>query len=85
MCHAVPGKWCIFGCMLSAGFDSVVNERANTLTYPKGKSRYTVALLLELLTIKPIKYKITLDGKRIDTGGMTVMWVLQQTGLPQSP
>src|SRR5436189_5930922 len=19
MCHAVPGKWCVFGCMLSAG------------------------------------------------------------------
>jgi diacylglycerol kinase (ATP) len=63
-------RW--FGCMLSAGFDSVVNERANTLTYPKGKSRYTVALLLELLTIKPISYTITLDGKKIDTGGMMV-------------
>jgi diacylglycerol kinase (ATP) len=63
-------RW--FGCMLSAGFDSVVNERANTLTYPKGKSRYTVALLLELLTIKPIRYQITLDGRKIDTGGMMV-------------
>jgi diacylglycerol kinase (ATP) len=63
-------RW--FGCMLSAGFDAVVNERANTLKYPRGKSRYTVALLLELLTIKPIQYRITLDGATFDTGGMLV-------------
>jgi diacylglycerol kinase (ATP) len=63
-------RW--FGCMLSAGFDAVVNERANTLKYPRGKSRYTVALLLELLTIKPIQYRITLDGATLDTGGMLV-------------
>jgi diacylglycerol kinase (ATP) len=64
------GRW--FGCMVSAGFDSVVNERANTLQHPKGKSRYTVALLLELITLKVITYKLTLDGKHIDTGGMMV-------------
>jgi diacylglycerol kinase (ATP) len=67
---AGAGRW--FACMLSAGFDAVVNERANTLKYPRGKSRYTVALLLELLTIKPIKYRITLDAMTLDTGGMLV-------------
>ncbi|HEX4057574.1 MAG TPA: YegS/Rv2252/BmrU family lipid kinase [Galbitalea sp.] len=63
-------RW--FGCMLSAGFDSIVNERANRMQHPKGASRYTIAMLLELVTIKPIQYKITHDGKTLESGGMLV-------------
>jgi diacylglycerol kinase (ATP) len=63
-------RW--FGCMLSAGFDSLVNERANTWRHPKGASRYTLAMLRELVTLKPIQYKITHDGELLDTGGMLV-------------
>ena len=51
-----------FACALSAGFDAVVNERANTMTRPKGPSRYIIALVLELITLKPIEYALTLDG-----------------------
>ena len=51
-----------FACALSAGFDAVVNERANTMTRPKGPSRYIIALVLELITLKPIEYTLTLDG-----------------------
>ncbi|MEJ1230962.1 MAG: hypothetical protein WDM88_10640 [Galbitalea sp.] len=63
-------RW--FGCMLSAGFDAIVNERANRMKYPKGKNRYTVAMLLELITLKPIQYTITYDGTTLTTGGMLV-------------
>jgi diacylglycerol kinase (ATP) len=63
-------RW--FGCMLSAGFDAIVNERANTMQHPKGKSRYTLAMLLELVTLKPILYRITFDGEPVETGGMMV-------------
>ena len=63
-------RW--FGCMLSAGFDSIVNERANSMQHPKGASRYTIAMLLELVTLKPITYRITADGVVLDTGGMMV-------------
>jgi len=63
-------RW--FGCMLSAGFDSIVNERANRMQHPKGKSRYTIAMLLELVTLKPIHYRITHDGEVLETGGMMV-------------
>jgi diacylglycerol kinase (ATP) len=63
-------RW--FGCMLSAGFDSIVNERANTMRHPKGASRYTLAMLIELVTLKPIQYRITADGELLDTGGMMV-------------
>jgi diacylglycerol kinase (ATP) len=61
-------RW--FGCMLSAGFDSIVNERANTMTHPKGASRYTLAMLRELITLKPIEYKITHDGQTFESGGV---------------
>jgi diacylglycerol kinase (ATP) len=61
-------RW--FGCMLSAGFDSLVNERANTWRHPRGASRYTLAMLRELITLKPIQYKITHDGQEFESGGM---------------
>ncbi len=51
-----------FGCLVSAGFDAIVNERANKWTYPKGPSRYNLALIYELAKMKPITYRLTLDG-----------------------
>lgn len=51
-----------FGCILSAGFDALVNERANRMTRPRGRSRYTIALLVELARLRPIDYTLTLDG-----------------------
>jgi diacylglycerol kinase (ATP) len=50
-------------CVLSAGFDAIVNERANSITFPKGRHRYTVALLIELWKLKPLSYEVTIDGK----------------------
>jgi diacylglycerol kinase (ATP) len=51
-----------FACALSAGFDAIVNDRANHMTYPKGPSRYIIALLIELAKLKPIGYTLTIDG-----------------------
>ena len=51
-----------FACVLSAGFDALVNERANNLPFPKGRHRYTLALLIELAQLKPLEYTLTLDG-----------------------
>lgn len=51
-----------FACILSAGFDALVNERANRMTRPRGRSRYTIALLVELAKLRPIEYTLTLDG-----------------------
>lgn len=53
-------RW--FACALSAGFDSVVNERANLMRHPKGASRYIIALGIELAKLKPFQYTLTLDG-----------------------
>jgi len=63
-------RW--FAGMVSAGFDSVVNERANRMRHPKGPSRYTLALALELVALTPIAYRLVLDGTPLDTRAMLV-------------
>ncbi|TFB58229.1 diacylglycerol kinase family protein [Cryobacterium sp. Sr3] len=52
-----------FAGVLSAGFDAVVNERANRMRRPREKSRYTLAILLVLTTFRPISYRLTVDGR----------------------
>ncbi|HWH27250.1 MAG TPA: diacylglycerol kinase family protein [Pseudolysinimonas sp.] len=64
------GRW--FGCMMSAGFDALVNERANNMNRPKGASRYTLALLLELAKLRRIEYTLTMDGVVTTTGASLV-------------
>lgn len=63
-------RW--FLCALSAGFDAVVNERANNMRKPKGPSRYIIALMIELARLKRIAYRLTLDGRVIETEGALV-------------
>lgn len=58
--HGELTTW--FAGALSAGFDAVVNERANRMTRPRGKSRYTLAIVRELLTFRPISYRLIVDG-----------------------
>ena len=50
-------------CVLSAGFDAIVNERANTIRFPKGRHRYTLALLIELAKLRVLDYRVTIDGE----------------------
>jgi diacylglycerol kinase (ATP) len=57
-----------FVTVLAAGFDAVVNERANRMTWPRGQMRYNLATLAELRVFKPIPYTLDLDGatRRLD-------------------
>jgi diacylglycerol kinase (ATP) len=64
------GRW--FGGVLSSGFDSMVNERANRMTWPPGRSRYNLAIAAELRTFRPIPYVLELDGERWETEAMLV-------------
>jgi diacylglycerol kinase (ATP) len=52
-----------FLCVLSAGFDAIVNERANAMTWPRGQMRYNLATVAELRTFRPIPYVLELDGR----------------------
>lgn len=66
----VDGEW--FGAVLSSGFDSVVNERANSLKWPSGPAKYNVAIALELPVFKPSYFEIELDDRSINTQAMLV-------------
>jgi diacylglycerol kinase (ATP) len=54
-------RW--YGAVLGAGFDAIVNERANRMRFPRGRRRYDVATVAELVRLRPRAYTITLDGE----------------------
>jgi diacylglycerol kinase (ATP) len=51
-----------YATVLAAGFDAVVNERANAMRWPRGQMRYNLATLAELRTFRPLSYVIDVDG-----------------------
>jgi diacylglycerol kinase (ATP) len=67
----VGERW--FGCVLGAGFDSRVNDRANRLRWPRGRMRYNLAILAELGVFSPLAFRLTLDdGEPWQTEAMLV-------------
>jgi diacylglycerol kinase (ATP) len=67
-------RW--FAGVLAAGFDAVVNERANGWAegrrWPRGRTRYTLAVLRELPSFRQRDYVLELDGVRVETSAMIV-------------
>lgn len=61
-----------FVTVLAAGFDAVVNERANRMTWPRGQMRYNLATIAELRTFEPLPYTVELDGVPLRTDAMLV-------------
>ena len=66
----VDGEW--FASVLSTGFDAVVNERANKLSWPKGPMKYNASIAIELPRFKPRMYEIHLDDRTITTQAMLI-------------
>jgi diacylglycerol kinase (ATP) len=64
------GRW--FGTVLAAGFDSRVNDRMNRMRWPRGQSRYHVAIVRELASFRPIPFVLDIDGSRHEIEGMLV-------------
>jgi diacylglycerol kinase (ATP) len=62
-----------FGGVVAAGFDARVNDRANRMTWPRGRMRYNVAMLIELGVFRPVPYVLELDGERWETSAMLVV------------
>jgi diacylglycerol kinase (ATP) len=62
----------VFLNVLSSGFDSRVNERANALRWPRGASRYPVAVLAELPVFRAVPYALVLDGEPLELPAMLV-------------
>lgn len=66
----VDGEW--FGAILSTGFDSIVNEKANSMQWPKGPMKYNAAIAIELPRFKPRHYEISLDDRTLSTEAMLI-------------
>ncbi|MEU3946966.1 diacylglycerol kinase [Streptomyces sp. NPDC029526] len=56
-------RW--FANVLASGFDSRVNDRGNRMRLPVGRFRYDLAMLAELAALRPIPYRITVDGGEV--------------------
>lgn len=50
-----------FGTALCAGFDAVVNERANRWPRFPGSTRYLAAVLVELVRLRTIRYRLEVE------------------------
>lgn len=57
--HGVT-KW--FGTVAATGFDSLVTDRANRMTWPHGRLRYYVAMFAELSQYRALPFRLVLDG-----------------------
>lgn len=53
-------EWCM--AVVGVGIDAAVNMRANGLTWPHGEARYTVAVVPELVGVKPYGFRVTTDS-----------------------
>jgi diacylglycerol kinase (ATP) len=65
---ADESKW--FVQVLSTGFDAIVNSLANKMTWPRGKSKYTIATILILSRFKSIRYMVEIDGRIFEQNAM---------------
>ncbi|EHR61759.1 diacylglycerol/lipid kinase family protein [Saccharomonospora cyanea] len=60
---AAAARW--FGTVLCTGFDAAVNARANSMPWPRGPRRYDVALLQELMSLRPRPVVVDTDAGRL--------------------
>jgi diacylglycerol kinase (ATP) len=57
------GSTATFATVLASGFDSKVNDRANAMRWPRGGSRYNIAILIEFLTLAGIAYDVEWEAE----------------------
>ena len=60
------------GAVLGTGFDALVNQRANQMPWPRGSTRYAVAVMAELRVFSPLHYRLTFDGEIREQQAMLV-------------
>ncbi|MEE6165390.1 MULTISPECIES: diacylglycerol kinase [unclassified Mycolicibacterium] len=52
-------KW--FGTVMAAGFDSLVSDRTNRMSWPHGRMRYNVAMVAELSKLRLLPFRLAFD------------------------
>ncbi|MEJ4113566.1 diacylglycerol kinase family protein [Corynebacterium kroppenstedtii] len=62
-----------FGTIACAGFDSLVTQRTNDISWPKGRARYNVATLIEFLQFHSVPARVTLDDDTVIDRHLTML------------
>ncbi|MCX7445570.1 diacylglycerol kinase [Corynebacterium sp. P7003] len=52
-----------FDTVMTAGFDSLVSDRANRMTWPHGSARYNLAIAAEFANLRPLAFSMELRGR----------------------
>lgn len=63
--QADPSKQRWFGTIACAGFDSLVTDRTNRMKWPRGRNRYNLAIVMEVLNWRTLPTRILLDGEKL--------------------
>jgi len=53
-----------FGTVAATGFDSLVSDRVNRMSWPHGRMRYNMAIVAELSKLRLLPFRLVLDGER---------------------
>lgn len=61
-----------FVTVLAAGFDAAVNARADSMSWPRGRLKYSLAIAAVLKAFQPIRYTLDLDGETRSVEAMLV-------------
>jgi diacylglycerol kinase (ATP) len=64
-------KW--FGTVAATGFDSLVTDRANRMSWPHGRLRYYIAMLAELSQLRLLPFRLVLDGSQEIEADLTLV------------
>jgi diacylglycerol kinase (ATP) len=57
--HSGTQKW--FGTVMAAGFDSLVSDRTNRMSWPHGRMRYNLAMVAEMSQLRPLPFRLAFD------------------------
>lgn len=68
--HHGVNKW--FGTVAATGFDSLVTDRANRMTWPHGRMRYYIAMFAELSQLRLLPFRLVLDGQQVIETDLTM-------------
>ena len=60
--ETADGRRTLFGSVLAAGFDSLVSDRVNRMTWPHGRARYNLAILAEFINLRPLPMRVVFEG-----------------------
>ncbi len=75
-------RW--FGTISCSGFDSLVSDRTNNIAWPKGRSRYNLAIVLEFLNFHSIATRLTLEPGTADERQLELQATLCAVGNTRS-